>query len=101
MKFESTPLPGVIRIVPTIHRDARGYFIECWQSEKFAGAGISTRFLQENFSLSAKGTLRGIHYQLQPAQGRLVRVVEGAVFDVAVDLRKSSPTFGHWTGEIL
>jgi len=101
MKFESTKLPGVIRIVPEFHRDSRGYFIESWQSEKYAGAGIETRFVQENFSHSVKGTLRGLHYQVERPQGRLVRVVQGEVFDVAVDLRESSPTFGQWTGEIL
>ena len=94
-------MPGVIRIVPKIHRDTRGYFIEHWQSNDFAEAGIETGFVQENFSHSIKGTLRGLHYQVERPQGRLVRVVHGAVFDVAVDLRKSSPTFGQWTGEIL
>ena len=101
MKFEPTRLPGVIRIVPTIHRDARGYFVETWQSRRFSEGGIEAEFVQENFSYSSQGTLRGIHYQVGRAQGRLVRVVEGVVFDVAVDLRKSSPTFGQWTGEVL
>lgn len=101
MKFESTTLPGVLRIVPEFHRDARGYFIETWQSAKYAEAGIETRFVQENFSYSVRGTLRGLHYQVERPQGRLVRVVQGEVFDVAVDLRRSSPTFGRWTGEIL
>jgi dTDP-4-dehydrorhamnose 3,5-epimerase len=101
MNFEATQLPGVVRIIPTIHRDSRGYFIETWQSRKFADAGIETRFVQENFSYSSKGTLRGIHFQVGQPQGRLVRVVEGAVFDVAVDLRRSSPNFGKWAGEIL
>lgn len=101
MKFEPTELAEVIRVVPTIHRDARGYFVETWQSRKFAEGGIEADFVQENCSFSSKGTLRGIHYQVDRPQGRLVRVVEGAVFDVAVDLRRSSPTFGHWTGEVL
>ena len=101
MKFEPTELAEVIRVVPTIHRDARGYFVETWQSRKFAEGGIEADFVQENCSFSSKGTLRGIHYQVVRPQGRLVRVVEGAVFDVAVDLRRSSPTFGHWTGEVL
>jgi dTDP-4-dehydrorhamnose 3,5-epimerase len=101
MKFEPTGLDGVIRIVPTIHRDARGYFVETWQSHRFSEGGIEADFVQENYSHSSKGTLRGIHYQVARAQGRLVRVVEGAVFDVAVDLRRSSPTFGRWTGEVL
>ena len=101
MKFEPTELAEVIRVVPTIHRDARGYFVETWQSRKFAEGGIEADFVQENCSFSSKGTLRGIHYQVDRPQGRLVRVVEGAVFDVAVDLRRSSPTLGHWTGEVL
>jgi dTDP-4-dehydrorhamnose 3,5-epimerase len=101
MKFERTGLDEVIRVVPTIHRDARGYFVETWQSRKFTDGGIDADFVQENYSYSSRGTLRGLHYQLGRAQGRLVRVVEGAVFDVAVDLRRSSPTFGRWTGEVL
>lgn len=101
MKFEATRLPGVIRIIPTIHTDSRGYFIETWHSRKFTEAGVDTHFVQENFSFSSKGTLRGIHYQVRQPQGRLVRVVQGSVFDVAVDLRRSSPTFGQWTGETL
>ena len=94
-------LPDVIRVVPQRHRDARGYFIETWRADEYADAGIDAAFVQENLSFSAKGTLRAIHYQVERPQGRLVRVVDGAVFDVAVDLRKSSPTFGQWTGEVL
>lgn len=101
MKFEETRLPGVIRVVPTIHRDARGYFLEEWRANYLSAAGIEANFVQQNFSRSSRGTLRGLHYQIEQAQGRLVRVVRGAVFDVAVDLRRSSPNFGRWTGEIL
>jgi dTDP-4-dehydrorhamnose 3,5-epimerase len=101
MNFESTRLPDVIRIVPKFHRDARGFFFEEWRTEQLAKHGITATFVQENFSRSVKGTLRGLHYQVERAQGRLVRVVQGAVFDVAVDLRRSSPHFGQWTGEIL
>ena len=101
MKFEATSLPGIVRIVPTVHEDARGYFIETWQARDFAASGIEVDFVQENFSHSKKGTLRGIHYQLDRPQGRLVRVVQGAVFDVSVDLRRSSPNFGRWMGEVL
>ena len=101
MTFELTALPGVIKILPTVHRDSRGFFIETWQSAKFAAGGIDTAFVQENFSHSTHGTLRGLHYQLKQPQGRLVRVVQGKVFDVTVDLRKSSPHFGRWNGEVL
>lgn len=101
VKFEATNLPGVVRVVPTVHRDSRGFFIETWQSRSFAEGGIDAEFVQENFSHSSKGTLRGLHYQIRQPQGRLVRVVQGAVFDVTVDIRKSSPGFGQWTGEIL
>ena len=101
MKFEPTSLPGVVRIVPTVHEDSRGFFIETWQSRTLEQSGIDATFVQENFSHSSSGTLRGLHYQVKHAQGRLVRVVQGAVFDVTVDLRKSSPQFGQWTGEIL
>ena len=94
-------LPDVIRVVPEWHRDSRGYFIETWRADEYADAGMGTPFVQENLSYSVKGTLRGIHYQIERPQGRLVRVVDGAVFDVAVDLRQSSPTFGQWIGETL
>ena len=101
MKLEPTSLPGITRIVPTVHRDNRGFFIETWQIRDFAKHGIEVKFVQENFSHSTQGTLRGLHYQAKQPQGRLVRVTHGAVFDVAVDLRRSSPNFGRWTGEIL
>ena len=101
MKLEPTTLPGVIKIVPTVHEDSRGFFMETWQLSRFADAGIDARFVQENFSHSTHGTLRGLHYQIEQPQGKLVRVVQGEVFDVAVDLRRSSPHFGQWVGEIL
>ena len=93
MKVEATSLPGVIRIIPLRHDDARGYFMETWQAKKFAAGGIDASFVQENFSHSVSGTLRGLHYQVEKPQGRLVRVVQGEVFDVSVDLRRSSPNF--------
>jgi len=99
--FEPTTLPGIVRIVPTVHEDSRGFFLETWQARDFIDAGIDVEFVQENFSHSRKGTLRGLHYQIEQPQGRLVRVVQGAVFDVSVDLRRSSPHFGQWVGEIL
>ena len=101
MKFVESTLPGVIRIEPTVHRDDRGYFMETWQAQRFSEAGISDEFVQDNFSQSSKGTLRGLHYQIEKAQGKLVRVVQGEVFDVAVELRKSSPQYGEWVGEVL
>ena len=101
MRFVPTDLPEVVRVVPTVHEDARGYFMETWQARRFHEAGIDLEFVQDNFSQSAKGTLRGLHYQIEQAQGKLVRVVSGEVFDVAIDLRQSSPNFGKWVGEIL
>ena len=101
MKFIETSLAGVFKIVPQVHKDARGYFMETWQQRRFRDAGIDLDFVQDNFSHSAQGTLRGLHYQIEQAQGKLVRVVSGEVFDVAVDLRRSSPNFGHWVGAVL
>ncbi len=101
MQFVETTLPGVIRIVPSVHGDDRGFFMETWQAKRFQDAGIEADFVQDNFSQSSKGTLRGLHYQIQQPQGKLVRVVSGEVLDVAVDIRKSSPHFGQWVGEVL
>ena len=101
MDFIETELPGLILIKPAVHSDERGYFMETWHARQFRAAGIDAEFVQDNFSLSEKGTLRGLHYQIEQAQGKLVRVVSGEVFDVAVDVRKSSPTFGQWAGHIL
>ena len=101
MKFIETRLAGVIRIEPAVHTDDRGYFMETWQAQRFRDAGIDAEFVQDNFSQSSKGTLRGLHYQIEKTQGKLVRVVSGEVFDVAVDLRKSSPSYGQWVGEVL
>ena len=101
MKFVETSLPGVIRIEPSVHSDGRGFFMETWQAQRFRDAGIDADFVQDNFSHSSKRTLRGLHYQIKQPQGKLVRVVSGEVFDVAVDLRKASPSFGQWVGETL
>ena len=101
MRFVATDLPEVVRIVLTVHEDARGYFMETWQARRFHDAGIDLDFVQDNVSESSKGTLRGLHFQIEQAQGKLVRVVSGEVFDVAVDMRRSSPNFGKWVGEIL
>jgi dTDP-4-dehydrorhamnose 3,5-epimerase len=101
MEFESTEIPDVVLIRPDVFGDARGYFFESWEQRKFAAAGIDGAFVQDNQSRSARHILRGLHYQVERPQGKLVRVVTGEVFDVAVDIRRSSPTFGRWIGGIL
>lgn len=101
MKFITTSIPDVILIEPVVHGDQRGFFMEVYQAKRFQEAGIGAEFVQDNHSGSSQGTLRGIHYQIRQAQGKLVRVVTGEVFDVAVDLRRSSPTFGRWVGHSL
>ena len=101
MKFSATNIPGVIVIDPTVFEDSRGFFMETWQEQKYADAGIDAAFVQDNHSHSAYGALRGLHYQVSQAQGKLVRVIYGEAFDVAVDIRKSSPTYGQWIGEVL
>jgi dTDP-4-dehydrorhamnose 3,5-epimerase len=93
-----TALPGVLIIEPRVFGDARGFFMETWNAAAFAAAGLDLVFVQDNHSRSQKGVLRGLHFQNPGPQGKLVRVTSGAVFDVAVDLRASSPTFGRWTG---
>lgn len=98
MEFVRTDIPEVILIRPKVFGDARGYFLETWQQIRFAEAGIEAEFVQDNHSHSARGVLRGLHYQIQHPQGKLVRVVTGSVFDVAVDVRRGSPTFGRWVG---
>lgn len=103
MKVTETKIPGLLIIEPKVFGDERGFFFESYNENAFNEAtGVSPRFVQDNHSKSVKGVLRGLHYQLPPrAQGKLVRVVQGEVFDVAVDIRKDSPTYGQWVGEIL
>ena len=101
MIVEQTNLPGVVIIKPKVFEDQRGFFTETFQKKRFAEHGISTNFVQDNLSCSTKGVLRGLHYQLPHSQGKLVSVVNGKVFDVAVDIRKSSPTFGQHISVIL
>ena len=101
MRFIPTDLAGPVIVEPVIHGDSRGFFVESWTRKAFEEAGIHADFVQDNHSRSARGVLRGIHYQLGKPQGKLVRVTRGAVFDVAVDLRRSSPDFGSWTGVLL
>jgi len=101
MKITPTSIPDVLIIEPRVFGDHRGFFMETWNQKKFQEAGLNLTFVQDNHSSSVKGTLRGLHYQLVNPQGKLVRVTAGEVFDVAVDIRRSSPTFGKWVGEIL
>ena len=101
-KITTTPIDGVLVLEPKVFGDARGFFFESFNARDFAQAtGLEVTFVQDNHSKSAKGVLRGLHYQAQHAQGKLVRVTQGAVFDVAVDIRKGSPTFGQWFGAEL
>jgi dTDP-4-dehydrorhamnose 3,5-epimerase len=101
MKFTSTTLPGVITIEPRCFSDERGFFMETYQAQHFAGAGLPAVFVQDNHSASQQGVLRGLHYQVDNVQGKLVRVVAGEVYDIAVDLRRSSPAFGQWVATVL
>ncbi len=101
MKSETTPIPGVLLLTPVVHGDPRGFFMETWRESFFRDRGVQARFVQDNHSRSERGTLRGLHYQLEHPQGKLVRVVRGEVFDVAVDLRPESATFGRWFGAVL
>ena len=102
MKAIATQIPDVLIVEPTVHGDARGYFFESWSRRAFSGlVGREVDFVQDNHSASGRGVLRGLHYQTEHAQGKLVRAVAGEVYDVAVDLRRSSPTFGRWVGEVL
>ena len=101
MEVIATDIPDVKLIRPRVFGDARGFFLETWNRRTFAAAGLETNFVQDNHSRSAKCTLRGLHYQVEQTQGKLVRVATGTVFDVAVDLRQSSATFGQWVGALL
>ena len=101
MEFEPTRLPEVVLIKPRVFGDARGFFFETWHERKFAAAGIAGHFVQDNHSHSTRHTLRGLHFQIRQPQGKLVRVSRGEVFDVVVDIRRSSPHFGQWVGVLL
>ena len=98
MNVIQTQIPNVLILEPKVFGDERGFFMETWNKQTFADLGITLDFVQDNHSHSRQGILRGLHYQIQQPQGKLVRVTQGKVFDVAVDLRQSSPTFGHWVG---
>ena len=101
MRFLPTEIPDIILIEPRVFGDKRGFFLESYHAERFAEAGISDTFVQDNHSGSRRGTLRGLHYQIKQPQAKLVRVVAGEIFDVALDIRRSSPTFGRWIGTYL
>lgn len=101
MQVLATEIPDVKLIRPDVFGDARGFLLETWNRRAFAGAGLEAQFVQDNHSRSARGTLRGLHYQVHKTQGKLVRVGAGTVFDVSVDVRRSSPSFGRWVGVIL
>jgi len=101
LKILPTSLQDVKLIEPQVFQDERGFFLESYQKRKFQEAGIDVDFVQDNHSKSCRGTLRGLHYQIRQPQGKLVRVIAGEVFDVVVDLRRNSPTFGQWVGDYL
>lgn len=101
MQIEKTPIDGVLLVKPKVFGDERGFFLEGFHAERYAEAGIPGPFVQDNFSRSRRGVLRGLHFQAPAAQGKLVQVIAGAIFDVAVDIRPDSPTFGQWHGAEL
>lgn len=101
MKITPTRLPEVLHLEPQVFGDARGFFFESWNEREFEKAGIRARFVQDNHSRSERGVLRGLHYQIRQPQGKLVRVIQGEIFDVVVDIRRSSPTCGKWQGSRL
>jgi dTDP-4-dehydrorhamnose 3,5-epimerase len=101
VRFVPTELAGVVLIEPDVHRDGRGYFVETYHADKHRAGGIDRPFVQDNLSRSAGGTLRGLHLQVHHPQGKLIRVIEGEIYDVAVDVRWGSPTFGRWVGVTL
>jgi dTDP-4-dehydrorhamnose 3,5-epimerase len=98
MKISETALPGVLVVEPRVFSDDRGFFLETFHSERYTAAGIATTFVQDNLSRSTRGVLRGLHFQEPDAQGKLVQVTRGSVFDVVVDVRQGSPTFARWLG---
>jgi dTDP-4-dehydrorhamnose 3,5-epimerase len=101
MQFEPTSIPDVILITPKVFGDDRGFFMETYQAQRFGAAGLPFIYVQDNHSGSQHGTLRGLHYQVRQAQGKVMRVMVGEIFDVAVDIRRWSPTFGQWVGVTL
>jgi dTDP-4-dehydrorhamnose 3,5-epimerase len=98
MRILETALPGVVIVEPRVHGDARGFFVETYRADRYGAAGLPVTFVQDNHSRSVRNALRGLHWQWRRPQGKLIRVIEGAIYDVAVDLHPDSPTFGHWVG---
>ena len=101
MQVREAGVPGVVIVAPRVFQDARGFFVETYHAERYAAAGIAGPFVQDNHSRSVQGTLRGLHFQWRRPQGKLVRVIEGEIYDVAVDIRPDSPTFGRWAAARL
>ncbi len=101
MEFIHTEIPDIIQVIPQQFGDSRGFFLETYRTDLFSGAGIPVSFVQDNHSGSQQGVLRGLHYQIQHPQGKVVRVIVGEIYDIAVDIRRSSPTFGKWVGVVL
>jgi dTDP-4-dehydrorhamnose 3,5-epimerase len=101
MERLETRLDGPVLLTPTVHGDERGFFVETYRADEWAAHGVPTEFVQDNHSRSRRGIVRGIHFQSDPGQGKLVRVARGRVYDVVVDLRRASPTFGEWEGHVL
>ena len=101
VEVKPTAIPDVIEFVPQVHGDERGYFFEGFRSSWLSDAGVNVQFVQQNQSFSQKGVLRGLHYQLEDSQGKLVRVLSGEIYDVAVDIREGSATYGQWVGVVL
>jgi hypothetical protein len=98
MIFKQTPLPGVVLIEPRVHCDERGFFLETYHRDRYVAGGVGLTFVQDNHSRSVRGTLRGLHAQLERPQGKLIRVIEGEIFDLALDIRRGSATFAQWFG---
>jgi dTDP-4-dehydrorhamnose 3,5-epimerase len=101
VRFVPAEVPGVVVVEPDVHTDPRGFFLETYHAEKYRAGGVPGVFVQDNHSRSTAGTIRGLHLQLRRPQGKLIRVIEGEIFDVAVDVRRGSPTFGKWVGVML
>jgi dTDP-4-dehydrorhamnose 3,5-epimerase len=101
VRFATTAIPGIIIVESDVYRDSRGYFLETYHADKYRAGGINGAFVQDNHSQSVGGTVRGLHLQLQRPQGKLIRVIEGEIYDVAVDVRRGSPTFGRWVAVTL